>query len=91
MVFATYQGMKVKGTSCAGTSHNNLYWSVNMAWRDTEAYKTIKIQNCLLNIMDLTIQDQGGNNLVYINQGMTGVPKENVKNDSSGDESNEEQ
>ena len=71
--------------------HDDLAWFVKKAWRDVEEQKLTKIWERFFKVLDLITQDQGGNNPVESNRGLTGVLEENVENDSSGDESNEEQ
>ena len=64
--------------------HNAIFQSDMKAWWNAEAQKTTKIWNRFLMVLDLIIQYQGGNELVKINQGLKGVPAENIENDSSG-------
>ena len=56
-----------------------------------EEQKITKTWERFLKVLDIIIQDQGGNNLAEINRGLTGFPEENVENDISGDDYNEEQ
>ena len=52
-----------------------------------EKQKITKIQERFIKVLDLIIQNQGGNDMEESNQGLTGVLEENLKNDSSGDQS----
>ena len=53
--------------------HYSVSQSVNNAWRDVEEHKLTKIWERFLQVLDLIIQDQGGNNLLESNWGLNGI------------------
>ena len=68
--------------------HYTIDRSVKKGWHNEEEQKLTKICERFLKVLDTIIQDQGVNDLVESNRGLTGVPEEN---DSSGYESKEKQ
>ena len=61
-----YHSRKVK-------KHDSFSQSVNNAWRDVEEHKLTKLCERFLKVLDLIIQDQGGNNLLESNRGLNGI------------------
>ena len=55
-----------------------------------EEHKLTKIWESFLKVLDIIIQDQGGNNLVEINRGLKGIPEEMIENNITRDEYNRE-
>ena len=53
--------------------HYSVSQYVNNAWRDVEEHKLTKIWELFLKVLDLIIQDQGGNNLLESNWGLNGI------------------
>ena len=53
--------------------HYSVSQYVNNAWRDVEEHKLIKIWERFLKVLDLIIQDQGGNSLLESNRGLNGI------------------